>query len=126
MNYKDFTLGDWIGHLSGAIEDYRELDGNEMRDLVEFLTTLKQEPKAGHCLGEVNKDMKLGRKQALEEVYEGIRDLFNWRIRLHNRDFDNAKDERYKYDLTRDAHEFNANFNMTLDHIKRLIDKESE
>ena len=44
MNYKDFYLGDWIGHISGVIEDESELDGNEMRDLVEFLTTLKQEP----------------------------------------------------------------------------------
>ena len=44
MNYKNFTLGDWIGHISGAIEDERELDGNEMRDLVEFLTTLNKEP----------------------------------------------------------------------------------
>lgn len=44
MNYKSFNLGDWIGHISGAIEDERELDGNEMRDLVCFLTTLEQEP----------------------------------------------------------------------------------
>lgn len=44
MNYKDFNLGDWIGHISGVIEDESELDGNEMRDLVEFLTTLEQEP----------------------------------------------------------------------------------
>ena len=40
MNYKSFNLGDWIGHISGAIEDERELDGNEMRDLVEFLSGL--------------------------------------------------------------------------------------
>ena len=40
MNYKNFNLGDWIGHISGAIEDERELDGNEMRDLVEFLSGL--------------------------------------------------------------------------------------
>lgn len=40
MNYKDFTLGDWIGHISGVIEDGSELDGNEMRDLVEFLSGL--------------------------------------------------------------------------------------
>lgn len=38
MNYKDFNLGDWIGHISGVIEDESELDGNEMRDLVEFLS----------------------------------------------------------------------------------------
>ena len=44
MNYKSFNLGDWIGHISGAIEDERELDGNEMRDLVEFLTTSNKEP----------------------------------------------------------------------------------
>lgn len=44
MNYKDFTLGDWIGHISGVIEDETTLDGNEMKDLVEFLTTLTQEP----------------------------------------------------------------------------------
>jgi hypothetical protein len=44
MNYKSFNLGDWIGHISGAIEDETTLDGNEMMDLVEFLTTLKQEP----------------------------------------------------------------------------------
>ena len=43
MNYKNFNLGDWIGHISGAIEDERELDGNEMRDLVEFLTILNKE-----------------------------------------------------------------------------------
>ena len=43
MNYKDFTLGDWIGHISGVIEDETTLDGNEMRDLVEFLTNLNQE-----------------------------------------------------------------------------------
>lgn len=41
MNYKDFNIGDWIGHISGAIEDERELDGNEMRDMVEFLTKQK-------------------------------------------------------------------------------------
>lgn len=41
MTYKDFNIGDWIGHISGAIEDERELDGNEMRDLVEFLTKQK-------------------------------------------------------------------------------------
>lgn len=46
MNYKSFNLGDWIGHISGVIEDESELDGNEMRDLVEFLSGL---PKTGHC-----------------------------------------------------------------------------
>lgn len=80
-------------------------------------------------LEKVDEAMKLGRKQALEEVYERIRDLFNFRIRIHNKDFDGAKDERYRYDLTRDAHEFNANFNMVLDEIKEMIgepEKESE
>ena len=43
MNYKSFNLGDWIGHISGVIEDETTLDGNEMRDLIEFLSTLKQE-----------------------------------------------------------------------------------
>ena len=46
MNYKSFSLGDWIGHISGVIEDETTLDGNEMRDLVEFLSTLEQEPCA--------------------------------------------------------------------------------
>lgn len=41
MTYKDYNIGDWIGLISGAIEDMRELDGNEMRDLVEFLTKQK-------------------------------------------------------------------------------------
>ena len=40
MNYKSFNLEDWIGHISEAIEDERELDGNEMRDFVEFLSGL--------------------------------------------------------------------------------------
>jgi len=44
MNYKSFSLGDWIGHISGVIEDETTLDGNEMRDLVVFLTTLNQQP----------------------------------------------------------------------------------
>ena len=44
MNYKSFNLGDWIGHISGVIEDETTLDGNEMRDLVEFLSTLEREP----------------------------------------------------------------------------------
>lgn len=40
MNYKSFNLGDWIGHINGAIEDETTLDGNEMRDLVEFLSRM--------------------------------------------------------------------------------------
>lgn len=51
MNYKSFNLGDWIGHISGAIEDESTLDGNEMRNLVCFLTTLKQEQKTGRWIG---------------------------------------------------------------------------
>ena len=43
MNYKSFNLGDWIGHISGAIEDERGLDGNEISDLVEFFTILNKE-----------------------------------------------------------------------------------
>ena len=63
MSYKDYNIGDWIGHISGAIEDERELDCNEMRDLVEFLTkqksaikALEQEPKTGHWIP-VSKDL---------------------------------------------------------------------
>lgn len=51
MNYKNFNLGDWIGHISGVIEDETTLDGNEMRDLVEFLTSLKQELTTKNDLG---------------------------------------------------------------------------
>ncbi len=43
MNYKSFNLADWICHISGVIENETTLDGNEMRDLVEFLSTLEQE-----------------------------------------------------------------------------------
>ena len=77
-------------------------------------------------LEKVDEAMKLGRKQALVEVYEEIRNLFNYRIRTHNRDYENAKSEQYKYDLSRDAREFNANFNMVLDSIKERIEAESE
>lgn len=41
MNYKSFKLEDWIEHINGVIEDEATLDGNEMRDLVEFLSTTK-------------------------------------------------------------------------------------
>ena len=76
MNYKSFNLGDWIGHINGVIEDESELDGDEMRDLVEFLTTLKQEPcedainrqaAIDACLNGWNKDYK--------EIVEEIRIL---------------------------------------------------
>ena len=40
MNYKGFNLGDWIEHINGVIGDETTLDGNEMRDLVEFLSGL--------------------------------------------------------------------------------------
>lgn len=40
MNYKSFNLGDWISHISGVIEDETTLDGNEMRDLVAFLSKM--------------------------------------------------------------------------------------
>ena len=40
MNYKSYNLGHWISHINGVIEDETTLDGNEMRDLVEFLSGL--------------------------------------------------------------------------------------
>lgn len=58
MNYKSFNLGDWIGHISGVIEDESELDGNEMRDLVEFLSTIKQEPILDKIREEIEKQEK--------------------------------------------------------------------
>ncbi len=77
-------------------------------------------------MGKVDEAMKLGRKQALEEVYQELRNLFNYRIRIHNYDYDNAEgDEQYKYDLSRDAREFNANFNMVLDIVKDKIENEN-
>ncbi len=75
-------------------------------------------------LEKVDEAMKLGRKQALEEIYQELRELFNYRIRMHNHDFDNAKTEQYKYELSRDAREFNANFNLVLDTIKEKIESE--
>ena len=53
MNYKSFNLGDWIGHINGVIEDERKLDGNEMRDLVEFLSRQNQEPILGKIRAEI-------------------------------------------------------------------------
>lgn len=44
MNYRDFTLDDWIEHINKVINDEDTLDGNEMRYLVEFLATI-QKPK---------------------------------------------------------------------------------
>lgn len=40
MNYRHFNLEDWIEHLNEVIEAESELDGNEMRDLVKFLSGL--------------------------------------------------------------------------------------
>lgn len=77
-------------------------------------------------LEKVDEAMKLGRKQALEEVYEEIRILYNYQIQIHNRDYDNADDEKYRYDLSRDAREFTANFNMILNRIKEMLDEERE
>ncbi len=57
-------------------------------------------------------------------MYKEVLDLFNYRIRMHNHDFDNAKDKQYQYDLSRDAREFNANFNMVLDIIKEKMESE--
>ena len=81
-------------------------------------------------LEKVDEAILLGRKQAYQEMYQDIKSMFEIRIRTHNRDFDNAESEQYKYDLSRDAREFNANFNMILDKLKEELDmiskKESE
>ena len=53
MNYKSFNLEDWIGHINGVIEDETTLDGNEMRDLVEFLSGLS---KTGRWINITNKN----------------------------------------------------------------------
>lgn len=60
MNYKDFNLGDWIGHISGVIEDETTLDGNEMRDLVKFLSTLKKEPVLDKIRAEIETERNAG------------------------------------------------------------------
>ena len=65
MNYKSFNLGDWIGHISEVIEDETTLDGNEMRDLVAFLTTLNHEP----VLNKIKADI-LDCLNAMDEVEE--------------------------------------------------------
>lgn len=57
MNYKSFNLGDWIGHISGVIEDESELDGNEMRDLVEFLSESPKWIPTNERLPETNDDV---------------------------------------------------------------------
>ena len=65
MNYRDFNLDDWIGHISGVIGDETTLDGNDMRDLVEFLTTLKQYPTTKNDLGIDNQNIRLIDSDAL-------------------------------------------------------------
>ena len=77
-------------------------------------------------LEKVDEAILLGRKQAYQEMYQDIKNMFEIRIRTHNRDFDDAKSEQYKYDLSRDAREFNANFNMILDKLKEELDMISE
>ena len=79
MNYKSFSLGDWIGHISGVIEDETTLDGNEMRDLVEFLTTLNQEPILDKVRAEIKEWYWQADKQALAKdpcVVDAMVDLF--------------------------------------------------
>ena len=79
MNYKSFNLGDWIGHISGVIEDETTLDGNEMRDLVEFLTTLNQEPILDKVRAEIKEWYWQADKQALAKdpcVVDAMVDLF--------------------------------------------------
>ena len=65
MTYKSFNLEDWIEHISGVIEDELTLDGNEMRDLVWFLTTLKQQPSED-CIS---------REQAIKQCGFGMTNL---------------------------------------------------
>ena len=91
--------------------------------MIEVLETFEmaEDKKATDDSKALDEAVKSGRKQALEEVYKEILDLFNRRIRIHNRDFDNAKSEQYKYDLSRDAREFQANFNMVLDGVQEKI-----
>ena len=66
MNYKSFNLGDWIGHISGVIEDETTLDGNEMRDLVEFLSTLERE----HCEDAISREAVLDLCDNTDPNYE--------------------------------------------------------
>ena len=116
----------WLNKLyarADITDEYGDMEDMQPYEEAVNMTikALEQEP-----ILEVDEAMKLGRKRALEEVYEDIRNLFNYRIRIHNRDYENAKSEQYKYDLSRDAREFNANFNMVLDCIKERIEAESE
>ena len=39
-NYKHYTLDDWIQCINMKLEYFDELDGNEMRDLIKFLSEL--------------------------------------------------------------------------------------
>ena len=43
MNYRDYTLDDWIQCINDKLEYFDELDGNEMRDLADFLSNMKQQ-----------------------------------------------------------------------------------
>lgn len=45
-NYKHYTLDDWIQCINEKLKYFDELDGNEMRDLADFLSNISQ-PKKG-------------------------------------------------------------------------------
>lgn len=77
MNYKSFNLGDWIGHISGVIEDETTLDGNEMRDLVEFLTTLNQQPCEDCISRQAVKEILHKRGQKAVITFEHFEELVN-------------------------------------------------
>ena len=42
-NYKHYTLDDWIQCINDKLEYFDVLDGNEMRDLANFLSNAKQQ-----------------------------------------------------------------------------------
>ena len=81
MNYKSFNLGDWIGHISGVIEDESELNGNEMRDLVAFLTTLNQESVLDKIRAEI-----------LEEKECAYADFERYKVEYLGQDWEDALD----------------------------------
>lgn len=58
--------------------------------------------------------------KAIDDCYNNVLELCNYLIKIHNRDFKNAKSDKYKYDLSRDARTMNRDFNMTLDSILEL------
>ena len=85
MNYKSFNLGDWIGHISGVIEDETTLDGNEMRDLVEFLSTLEQEPTTKNDLAQERyQDLieHFGDEKVAKTILESRKEFKAWLERL--------------------------------------------